>query len=77
MNVLLSEPSSEKKPTPMMIAAVVLVMVTPVFLTSAGSRGSAVLTRFCTSTAARSLSRSTSNVTVMMLVPSLPLVELM
>ena len=61
----------------MMIAGVVLVMVTPVFFTSAGRRGSAVFTRFCTSTAARSLSRPTSNVTVMMLVPSLPLVELM
>ena len=49
--------------------------VTPVFFTSTGRRGKAVLTRFCTSTAARSLSRPTSKVAVMLLVPSLPLVE--
>ena len=50
--------------------------VTPVFFTSAGRRGSAVLTRFWTSTAARSLFRPTSKVAVMLLVPSLVLVEL-
>src|SRR5277367_1919335 len=52
-----------------------LVMITPVFFTSAGRRPRAWLTRFCTSTEARSTLRETSKVTVMMLVPSLPLVE--
>jgi len=53
------------------------VMMTPVFFTSFGKRPSAWLTRFCTSTAARSTSRVTSNVTVTWLVPSLPLEEVM
>src|SRR5580658_534830 len=51
--------------------------MTPVFFTSSGSRPSAWLTRFCTSTEAKSTSRATSNVTVIVLVPSLPLVEVM
>src|SRR5579859_4073243 len=50
-----------------------LVMMTPVFLTSFGNRPNAWFTRFCTSTAARSTSRVTSNVTVIWLVPSFPL----
>ncbi len=49
----------------------------PICCTSFGSRPSACEIRFCTSTAARSRLRLTSNVTVMMLVPSLPLVEVM
>jgi len=47
-----------------------LVMVTPRLRTSTGRRASAVLTRFCTSTAARSMSREASNVTVMFDEPS-------
>src|SRR2546430_674244 len=47
----------------------------PVFLTSLGRRPNAWLTRFCTSTEARSTSREMSNVTVMTLDPSLPLAE--
>src|SRR5688572_5562906 len=51
--------------------------VTPVWRTSAGSRPSAWLTRFCTSTAAMSGSRDTSNVTVIWLAPLLVLDEAM
>jgi hypothetical protein len=54
-----------------------LLMLTPVCLTSLGRRPSAALTRFCTSTAARSTSRATSKVTVTVLDPSLPLVDSM
>ncbi len=46
-------------------------METPVCFTSLGRRPCAALTRFCTSTAAMSMSRSTSNVTLMLLEPSL------
>ena len=53
------------------------VTVTPMFLTSFGSRPSAVETRFCTSTAARSWSRSTSKVAVIVLTPLLVLVDVM
>ena len=49
--------------------------VTPICRTSAGSRPSAWLTRFCTSTAAMSGSRVTSNVTVIWLTPLLVLDE--
>ena len=49
--------------------------VTPVCLTSLGSRPWAMLTRFWMSTAARSGSRPRSKVATMALVPSLPLVE--
>ena len=52
-------------------------MATPVVLTSAGSRPCAVVTRFCTSTAARSTSRPISKVAVMPLPPPLSLLELM
>jgi hypothetical protein len=45
--------------------------VTPSWRTSAGRRPSAWLTRFCTSTAARSASRVTSNVTLIELTPAL------
>ena len=44
--------------------AVFLVTVMPLVRTSAGMRPSAWLTRFCTSTAARSALRPMSNVTV-------------
>jgi hypothetical protein len=50
-------------------------MVMPSAFTSAGRRAEAVATRFCTSTAATSSSRSGSKVTVMVLTPLLPLVE--
>src|SRR5690348_4139346 len=46
-----------------------LATVTPTWRTSAGRRPSAELTRFCTSTAARSGSRSTSNVMLIWLNP--------
>src|SRR5688572_27543431 len=49
--------------------------VTPSWRTSAGSRPIAWLTRFCTSTAAMSGSRVTSNVTVIWLKPLLVLLE--
>ena len=52
-------------------------MMMPVFFTALGRRPSAWFTRFCTSTEARSTSRVTSNTTVMLLEPSLPLVEVM
>jgi hypothetical protein len=45
---------------------------TPVALTSLGRRPSACETRFCTSTAARSMSRSMSKVTVTEELPSEP-----
>src|SRR5580704_3374849 len=51
--------------------------MTPVFFTSFGNRPSAWLTRFCTSTAAKSTSRVTSNVTVMVLTPLLLPVDVM
>ena len=57
--------------------AAALVTLMPVVRTSMGRRPSAALTRFCTSTAARSMSRETSKVTVMALEPSLPEVEVM
>ena len=44
--------------------------VTPCFLTSSGSVGSASLTRFCTSTFAMSTSVPTSKVTSILLLPS-------
>ena len=49
----------------------------PVVLTAFGSRPWAVFTRFWMSTAARSGSRSRSKVAVIVLMPSLPLVEVM
>jgi hypothetical protein len=49
--------------------------VTPIWRTSAGSLPIAWLTRFCTSTAAMSGSRVTSNVMVMVLTPLLVLEE--
>ena len=61
----------------MMKPADAFVTVTPMFLTSLGSRPCAVETRFCTSTAARSWSRSTLNVAVTVLTPLLVLVEVM
>ena len=51
--------------------------VTPLVRTSVGSRASAVDTRFCTSTAARSTSRVTSNTTLMLAAPLLVLDEVM
>ncbi len=51
--------------------------VMPVVRTSAGMRPSAWLTRFCTSTAATSWSRVTSNVTVIVEIPLFVLEELM
>ncbi len=54
-----------------------LVTVTPMFLTSFGRRPSAVATRFCTSTAARSWLRSTLKVAVTVLTPLLVLVDVM
>ncbi len=53
--------------------AVFLMTVMPLVRTSAGSRPSAWLTRFCTSTAARSGSRPTSKETLMVLRPLLVL----
>src|ERR1700733_14286484 len=47
----------------------------PVVLTSIGNRPWAVATRFCISTAALSIFLPTSKVTMMLLTPSLPLVE--
>ena len=49
----------------------------PTCFTSFGSRPSACEMRFCTSTAAMSRLRVMSNVTMIALVPSLPLVEVM
>ena len=51
--------------------------VTPICRTSAGSRPSTWLTRFCVSTAAISGSRVTSNVIVIVLTPLLVLDEVM
>ena len=50
-------------------------VVMPIAFTAAGSRPCAVLTRFSMSTVARSGSRLMSKVTVTLLEPSLPLVE--
>ena len=52
-------------------------MLMPVVFTSLGRRPRAWLTRFCTSTAARSMLRVMSKVTMMLLEPSLPLEEVM
>jgi len=54
-----------------------LVTVIPVAVTAAGSRPVVLLTWFCTSFAARSMSRSRKNVQTIVLVPSLVVVELM
>ena len=54
-----------------------LVTVTPMFFTSLGSRPSAVDTRFCTSTAARSWLRVRSKVAVTWLTPLLVLLDVM
>ena len=51
--------------------------LTPCFLTSSGSVGSASLTRFCTSTLAMSMSVPTSKVTWIVLLPSEELFEVM
>ena len=51
--------------------------VMPLVRTSAGMRLSAWLTRFCTSTAATSWSRVTSNVTVIVATPLLVLDDVM
>src|SRR5579872_3455270 len=64
-------------PPPKTKPPICLVMMTPVFFTVSGKRPWAWLTRFCTSTAARSTLRVTSNVTVIWLVPSLPLLDVM
>ena len=53
------------------------VTVMPLVRTSSGMRPSAEFTRFCTSTAARSGSRPSSNVTVMEQNPLLVLDEVM
>src|SRR5271166_331360 len=55
----------------------VFAVVIPTAFTAAGSLPCAVLTRFWMSTVARSGSRFRSKVAVMLLDPSLPLVELM
>ena len=52
-------------------------MVMPVFLISCGRRPVAVATRFCTSTAAIFRSYPVRKTTLMLLVPSLELVEVM
>ncbi len=62
-------------PTTSTMAFEALATETPVVLTSFGSRPRAIETRFCTSTAARSMLRSSSKVAVMLLRPLLPLVE--
>ena len=54
-----------------------LVTVTPVLRTSAGSRPITWLTRFCTSTAARSGSRAMSKKTLTVLTPLLVLEDVM
>ena len=53
------------------------VTVTPTFFTSFGRRPSVAATRFCTSTAARSALRPSSNVAVIVDVPLLVLFEVM
>jgi hypothetical protein len=68
-------PRSAKMAAPKTKPLELLLTVTPMALTSLGSRPDAWFTRFCTSTAARSGSRSGSNVTTIVLVPSLPLVD--
>ena len=67
--------SAEKKPMPIRKPAVFFVTLMPLLRTSTGSRPSVWLTRFCTSTAARSGSRPTSKNTVMLLTPLLELDE--
>ena len=57
--------------------AVTLVTVMPLVRTSAGMRPSAWLTRFWTSTAARSGLRPTANVTVIVQKPLLVLEDVM
>ena len=52
-------------------------MVMPVFLISCGRRPCAVATRFCTSTAAMFRSYPVRKVTLMLLVPSFELVDVM
>ena len=52
-----------------------LMTVMPLVRTAAGSCGAARFTAFCTSTAARSWLRETSNVTLIEVVPSLALVD--
>ena len=54
-----------------------LLTVTPVVLTSLGRRPCTPETRFCTSTAAMSSGRVNSKTMVMVLLPSLPLLEVM
>src|SRR5258708_1470944 len=70
-------PLSEYAPAASTNPLACLVMMTPVFFTAFGSRARAWFTRFCTSTEARSTSRVTSKTTVIWLVPSLPLDEVM
>ena len=59
------------------LGAVTFVTVMPLVRTSAGMRPSAELTRFCTSTAARSWSREMSKVTVIVETPELVLDDCM
>ena len=56
---------------PPMKPAVSLLTLMPLVRTSVGIRPRTEFTRFCTSTAARSGSRDTSNVTVMVDTPAL------
>ncbi len=69
--------SGERKPAASTKLLFALVMLMPVLLTAAGRRPWAEATRFCTSTAAMERSYPVSKVTVMELVPSFELVELM
>ncbi len=68
-------PWSEKNAAPNTKPDAALLTEMPTCLTSFGSSPSAWFTRFCTSTAARSTSRVTSKVTVIVLMPSLLLVD--
>ena len=77
MNRLSYCPFSEYTPAPKTNPEDCFVMMMPVFFTALGRRPCAWLTRFWTSTEARSTSRVTSKVTVIWLVPSFPLVEVM
>ncbi len=72
MNWFEYSPCSQKTAVAKTICVEFLETVTPVALTSLGMRPSAWLTRFCTSTAARSTLRVTSNVTVTLALPSEP-----
>jgi len=65
--------SRETKPMPIRNPAVFFRIVTPLLRTSTGSRAIAWLTRFCTSTAARSGSRPTSKKTLIVLTPAFEL----